>query len=503
MAAGVRALRLRPAEQVRDGHAAGAAARGALVAAGPAGRAPRRVAAAAVLRRGGALRRGHRLGRADAHRRARVGIRVHRGRSRPDRRARGVVLPRQAPVAGEPDVRLPAVDDRLVGVVAVPVSGWPCSRSWPGCGRCGAARRGAAGRAALLLHRPRAGARLRQRVPVPLLVRGRSLPVPGEPRHHRPLAAAWPGSCDTRPRRPGGPRSRPSRSSSCRSACSRMRRAATTPMRRRCIARRSRATRRRGWRTTTWRSSCSGTRPSGPSNTSSRPCARIPPIRRRTTTGAWPFNCSRRFDEAATAHAEALRLEPTFAEAHNNRGTALQKLNRLPEAEAAYREALRLRPESLQARVNLGNVMLESGAPEEAIVALSRRARDRPGPRRRPLHARCGAGTHRPARRGGRAVPGDAAPAAVGGGRPPGARQRAVSRRRLRARGRGLRGGRPPRARLTRRPQQLRRGPRAPGPHRRGGRPVREAVRLAPDSAGARANLARVTRNGDELSDSG
>lgn len=75
-----------------------------------------------------------------------------------------------------------------------------------------------------------------------------------------------------------------------------------------------------------------------------------------------------RFDEAADAHAEALRLEPTFAEAHNNRGTALQKLNRLPEAEAAYREALRLRPESLQARVNLGNVMLELGVPEEAIL---------------------------------------------------------------------------------------------------------------------------------------
>ena len=73
-----------------------------------------------------------------------------------------------------------------------------------------------------------------------------------------------------------------------------------------------------------------------------------------------------RFEEAAAAHAEALRLEPTFPEAHNNRGTALQKLNRLAEAEAAYREALRLRPESVQARVNLGNVRLEQGANGEA-----------------------------------------------------------------------------------------------------------------------------------------
>ena len=73
-----------------------------------------------------------------------------------------------------------------------------------------------------------------------------------------------------------------------------------------------------------------------------------------------------RFEEAESAHAEALRLEPTFAEAHNNRGTALQKLNRRAEAEAAYRKALRLRPAGLQARVNLGNVLLARGAAEEA-----------------------------------------------------------------------------------------------------------------------------------------
>jgi tetratricopeptide (TPR) repeat protein len=74
-----------------------------------------------------------------------------------------------------------------------------------------------------------------------------------------------------------------------------------------------------------------------------------------------------RFEEAAAAHAEALRLEPTFAEAHNNRGTALQKLNRLPEAAAEYREALRLRPGSLQAHVNLANVLLETGEADEAV----------------------------------------------------------------------------------------------------------------------------------------
>jgi tetratricopeptide (TPR) repeat protein len=74
-----------------------------------------------------------------------------------------------------------------------------------------------------------------------------------------------------------------------------------------------------------------------------------------------------RFEEAAAAHEEAIRLEPGFADAHNNRGTALQKLDRLAEAEAEYREALRLRPASLQARVNLANVLLENGGNAEAV----------------------------------------------------------------------------------------------------------------------------------------
>ena len=74
-----------------------------------------------------------------------------------------------------------------------------------------------------------------------------------------------------------------------------------------------------------------------------------------------------RFEEAEAAHAQAVRLEPGFADAHNNRGTALQKLNRLDEAAAAYREALRLRPASVQARVNLANVLLEQGATADAV----------------------------------------------------------------------------------------------------------------------------------------
>lgn len=74
-----------------------------------------------------------------------------------------------------------------------------------------------------------------------------------------------------------------------------------------------------------------------------------------------------RFDEAVAAHTAALRLEPGFADAHNNLGTALQKMGRFQEASVAYREALRLRPDYPPGHVNLGNVLLEMGRFDEAI----------------------------------------------------------------------------------------------------------------------------------------
>ena len=208
-----------------------------------------------------------------------------------------------------------------------------------------------------------------------------------------------------------------------------------------------------------------------------------------------------RFDEAADAHAEAIRLEPTFAEAHNNRGTALQKLNRLPEAEAAYREALRLRPESLQARVNLGNVMLELGAPEEAI--LHYRAALAIDPGLADVHFTLGAALERTGRldeaaaqyretlrlqpSAADATPGRSATRAIAAGdyaRAAAAYEAAV-----------------------------RLAPDSPDARNNYGAALerlgriddaaaqyREAVRLAPDSAGARANLARAVKTTVTLS---
>lgn len=82
-----------------------------------------------------------------------------------------------------------------------------------------------------------------------------------------------------------------------------------------------------------------------------------------------------RDDEAIAEHASALRLEPAFPEAHNNLGSALQRLGRLAEAADQYREVIRLRPESPQGFANLGNALLEMDRPKEALAAYDRASR--------------------------------------------------------------------------------------------------------------------------------
>jgi len=57
--------------------------------------------------------------------------------------------------------------------------------------------------------------------------------------------------------------------------------------------------------------------------------------------------------EAAKAFQTVLKLEPELPEAHNNRGRALVKLDRLPEAEEEFRIALRQRSDYAQAAANL------------------------------------------------------------------------------------------------------------------------------------------------------
>jgi Flp pilus assembly protein TadD len=71
--------------------------------------------------------------------------------------------------------------------------------------------------------------------------------------------------------------------------------------------------------------------------------------------------------EDAVAHArEAIRLEPTEADAHNTLGIVLQRQGRLEEAAARYAAAIALRPGRASAHNNLGTVRQAEGRLEEA-----------------------------------------------------------------------------------------------------------------------------------------
>lgn len=80
--------------------------------------------------------------------------------------------------------------------------------------------------------------------------------------------------------------------------------------------------------------------------------------------------------EALAAFDRTLALDDAHAKAHNNRGSALQQLDRLPEAEAAYRRALELVPNQALPYVNLANVVDQQFRTAEALkiydLALSR-----------------------------------------------------------------------------------------------------------------------------------
>jgi tetratricopeptide (TPR) repeat protein len=77
-----------------------------------------------------------------------------------------------------------------------------------------------------------------------------------------------------------------------------------------------------------------------------------------------------KIDKAVPHLTEALRINPDFAPAHYNLGTALARLNRLPEASNHFRRAAEIEPAFVAARVNLGAVLRLQNHLDEAAVEL-------------------------------------------------------------------------------------------------------------------------------------
>lgn len=78
------------------------------------------------------------------------------------------------------------------------------------------------------------------------------------------------------------------------------------------------------------------------------------------------------YHNALDAFNQAIRLNPKYAQAWNNRGNALSELKRQPEAFASYEQAVALHPSYHQAWHNRGILLKEMGAYGNAIESFDR-----------------------------------------------------------------------------------------------------------------------------------
>ncbi len=80
----------------------------------------------------------------------------------------------------------------------------------------------------------------------------------------------------------------------------------------------------------------------------------------------------KRFEEALGSYAQALKINPRFAEAYNNRGATLQELKRFEEALDSYAQALKIKPDFAQTYFNLGIVLQELNGSRRRWAATRR-----------------------------------------------------------------------------------------------------------------------------------
>lgn len=79
-----------------------------------------------------------------------------------------------------------------------------------------------------------------------------------------------------------------------------------------------------------------------------------------------------RYEETKKDCAEAIRLNPDFADAYNNLGLACAAMNQLDEALRDYDKALQLNPNDIDAYINRGNAYDTLGRSQDAVREYSR-----------------------------------------------------------------------------------------------------------------------------------
>ena len=118
----------------------------------------------------------------------------------------------------------------------------------------------------------------------------------------------------------------------------------------------------------------------------------VPSIRRATELNPLPsiyhsnlglsYEALGKMDEALACYHQALRVQPDFADAHNNLESALADMpGRLPDAIDEFAAAVRSDPDFVEAHLNQGNALAEApGRMPEAIAEYETALRIRPDP---------------------------------------------------------------------------------------------------------------------------
>ena len=84
---------------------------------------------------------------------------------------------------------------------------------------------------------------------------------------------------------------------------------------------------------------------------------RAEPCRRTQQSRQYPSGIASGSTTRSRVYDRVLSARPDFAEAHSNRGSVLERLERLDEALTSYDRALALRPDYPTALYNRGNVL--------------------------------------------------------------------------------------------------------------------------------------------------